>query len=392
MRVIRTGIVFGVVLILLGAGMHCLFLVFPTMHLSYTSSAMTPEASASDNTTTYYAVICACSRYENPKYNLPKFFPAPESKLRVLYDALLQTSTWEEDHILLLLNQNATKQNILAALETMAGLVGPNDVFLFTWNGHGSEVPDTDGDESVGDPSDTYDEVICPYDVVKTNGTLVNAITDDELSFYFSKIHAKGKCLIFESCLSGGLVDQQKKDRGFGDSTYITTDFSWDTTNPRTMDINGNDTVVMMSTTPWSLGRATFISHSPFLFSLAQSITHSKRYDKNNDGILSAEEAFRVSRPLTFLQSSLIWVPLWVGEYMVYKFDLYKMFSSHPRLIRSYLFLDRIVPFPALLATGILFLMYVYVQLITKSLNGHLMLNWPNMQDDYRGELPLVQL
>ena len=82
------------------------------------------------NDSEYYAVICACSRYENRKYDLPRPFPAPDSKLSVVYDALMQTKNWDKDHVILLLNENATKQNITDALERMSTKVGPNDILV----------------------------------------------------------------------------------------------------------------------------------------------------------------------------------------------------------------------------------------------------------------------
>src|SRR4030042_6235716 len=130
-------VVCGLVLLFLGTSMYC--------SLQTVRSQPTPHPSGHSplgNSTEYFAVICACSRYENPRYNLPRGFPAPESKLRVVYDALLQTKNWKQDHIILLLNENATRQHIIDALVMMSAMVGPEDMFLFTWNGHGSEVAD----------------------------------------------------------------------------------------------------------------------------------------------------------------------------------------------------------------------------------------------------------
>ena len=391
MSLMRTGMMLVVVLLVYGASMQCMMQCVPIVQSSQVVPMNSPSSLSSDNATQYYAVICACSRYENPNYNIPKFSPAPESKLRVVYDALVLTTNWEEDHIILLLNQNATKQNILTALDVMSGRVGPDDVFLFTWNGHGSRIVDCDGDEAELDPNDTYDEVICPYDIEKSNDTLTNSITDDELGYYFSRIHAKGKCLIFESCLSGGLVDQYTSEQQ-KEATAFRTAFLQDITAYGTMDVDGNDTIVMMSTFPTTLGRATYTTHSPLLYAVAHTITHSKRYDKNDDGVLSAEEVFRKTRQLTIIQSSLMWMPIWVGEYLIYKHNLYMLFSFLPKLVQGYRFLDKLVPMPLLLATGLLVFVYVGVQVIMKMMNGYYVLNWPNMQDDYLGEFPLVEL
>jgi hypothetical protein len=46
-----------------------------------------------------------------------------------------------------------------------------------------------------------------------------------------------------------------------------------------------------------------------------------------------------------------------------------------------------------MLSGACLFLLfYMDQQILLKLCTGHYLLNWPNMQDDYLGDLPLVQL
>lgn len=401
---VKKAVVFGIIYLFVGTSMQCSIQSFSTLQPSRALATNSLGHISFDKNTKYYAVICACSRYENPKYNLPRFSPAPDSKLRVLYDALLQTKNWDKENIILLLNENATKKNITHALEMMSTMVGPNDIFLFTWNGHGSEVPDINGDEAQWDLNDTYDEVICPYDTNKIKGNFTNVITDDELGYYFSKIRGKGKCLIFESCLSGGLIDQKTSNtegienyRVGGEPTLFEKDFLQDINHPGTMDVNGNNTIIMMSTLPYTLGRATFSTHSPLIYSVATIINNSEKYDKNNDGFLSAEEVFRIAQPMTLIQSSFIWIPYWVSAYLFFKFDLYKLYSFFlprflPRIIKLYHLFDTILPIPMLSGACLFLLFYMDQQILLKLSTGHYLLNWPNMQDDYLGDLPLVQL
>jgi hypothetical protein len=310
----------GIILLLLGSNVACSAQVFSMSHPNATKTGYSPTQNSSPNTTRYFAVICACSKYENPLYNLPsQMFPAPESKLRVLYDALLQTKNWEKDNMILLLNENATKENIVQALQQMAARVGPNDIFLFTWNGHGYEVPDLDGDEARWDANDTTDEVILPYNVS-------NYLTDDELGYYFSNIHAKGKCLIFESCLSGDLIDRNESKTLQNDAsnserfTIVTqAGFFQNSDNPNPMDVNGNNTIVIMSSLPDMLCYSTYMTHSPLLFSVADAIQHSTKYDKNKDGYLSVEEIFWVARPLTLMQSMVHQMSKWMVTYLFFQ-------------------------------------------------------------------------
>jgi len=344
-----------------------------------------------NNSTEYFAVICACSRYENPRYNLPRGAPAPESKLRVLYDALLQTKNWKQDHIILLLNENATRQHVIDALTLMSAMVGPEDIFLFTWNGHGSEVFDNNGDEAVWDPGDAFDEVICPYDTNKSAGNFTNIITDDELGYYFSQIHAKGTLLVFESCLSGGLVDQQNSLRGI--RSVFETEVIQDTAILGAMDVNAENTIVLTSTLPSTLGRATWTTHTPLLSSVARIIRNSERFDRNNDGNLSAEEVFRGARPRMLMQSSVSWMVLWVSDYLFFKFDMYHFYDGFlPSLAKFYRLYERIIPIPFALATCLTLAAYLLIQLLEMRSTGHFFFNWPTMQDEYSGELSIVQV
>jgi hypothetical protein len=125
-----------------------------------------------------------------------------------LYDLLQdKDGRWNTNNMQLLINETATKQNILNALDWLKEKAGENDIILFSFGGHGSDADDTNGDESDG-----MDEVICPYDCYRdeTTGELINYITDDVLGLKFDEIgnkNVKGMYLIFDSCLSGGLVD-----------------------------------------------------------------------------------------------------------------------------------------------------------------------------------------
>ena len=153
----------------------------------------------------------------------------------------------------------------------------------------------------------------------------------------------------------------------------------------------------MMSTLPQTLGRATLSTHSPLLYSVATMINNSDKYDKNKDGFLSAEEIFRIARPMTLIQSSFLWISYWVSAYLFFKFDLYKLYSFFlprflPRIIQLYHLIDTLLPRPMLSGTFLFLLFYMDQQLLVKLRTGHYLLNWPNMQDDYPGELPLVQL
>ncbi len=292
--------------------------------------------------TEYYAVIAACSEYSNPDNNIPKspLPPIATWKLSSFYKSILNTPNWKEDNIILLINKQATVNNILNALTEMSEKVDSNDVFLFSWQGHGSEVPD----EAPLDEEDGTDEVICPYDIKKENGTIKNYITDDELNEYLSQINAKGMLLIFESCLSGGLAGDE-------------------------YDVDQEGRVVIVSTFENTIGRASYLIGFPMTFGLAVACNqkfmfHAK--DKNDDGFISAEEAFKWAKPLIYSELAMYWVALWV-------FLLLKSGGD---------------PVTATIQT---FIEFVATQVAAYIMSGHFLFNAPHMIDNYYGELNLFE-
>ena len=352
----------------------------PNDHFENSGTIEHPSTVAFSSSTNYYAVIAACSKYQNSSYNLPKNFlpPFSDAKLSVLYASLLESKNWNKSNIILLLNDHATKQSITDALVHMASVVGPNDIFLFSWSGHGTEVNDTDGDESSHGVNDTTDEAICPYDIVKVNNyTKLNVLTDDELGHYFSNITCKGMCLIFDCCLSGDMVDRDTTNQTTGVSdassqaSAFTEAFCADLQGPKSTDVNGNNRVILMSTRPGLLERGSYLTGFPLVFGLAYACSHARITDRNRDGVISAEEAFRVARPLEYVQSAIFWIAVWP-----YFYSYYSLFGIH-----SWLFALLMVPVE-----------YIIAQLVMKEMDNHYFGNFPVMQDSYNGELPLIQV
>ncbi len=222
-----------------------------------------------DGNKEYYAIIAGCTEYEDSSHNLPSIGkPFPESTMRYVYDILITASNWKEENIKLLLNNKATKQNIIDSFNDMANIVDGDDIFLFSWTGHGTQVIDIDGDDGDG-----YDEGICPYDTKIKGKELINVITDDELDSYLSLIGAEGLFLMFESCMSGGLVDVETEP------------------NYSFVDVNDDRRVVVMSTPPDKLGFAIPEIGWPMLFLYSMAFSDDS-CDIDNDGWISAEEAF----------------------------------------------------------------------------------------------------
>lgn len=98
-------------------------------------------------------------------------------------------------HVKTLTDQNATMGNILDRLSYMVTHAEEGDHLVFHFSGHGSQVPDTEGDEPDG-----LDEVLCPYDF-SWSGKYVR---DDDLHQILSQLHPGASMdVILDCCHSG---------------------------------------------------------------------------------------------------------------------------------------------------------------------------------------------
>jgi hypothetical protein len=92
-----------------------------------------------------------------------------------------------------------TKVQILDALRTRLGGLRRGDRFVFTYSGHGSWIPDRDGDEADG-----RDEVLCPADFQARITPTTGVLTDDELyAVMQGASFGVRRTIISDSCHSG---------------------------------------------------------------------------------------------------------------------------------------------------------------------------------------------
>ena len=84
----------------------------------------------------------------------------------------------------------ATREAVIAAIRAAAGIAQGGDLFLLHYSGHGTQVPDRNGDENDG-----QDEAFCLYD-----GLLI----DDEMRGLWAEFAAGVRVLVLaDSCHSG---------------------------------------------------------------------------------------------------------------------------------------------------------------------------------------------
>lgn len=121
-----------------------------------------------------------------------------------LHDVEAMARVLEKRHgfeVTILTDERATREAILQGLGDLAARVGPGDVAVFHFSGHGQQVTDDNGPP---DEADGLDEAIVPFDNLGVVDYRMH-IRDDELGLALDAIQQKTENLvvILDSCHSG---------------------------------------------------------------------------------------------------------------------------------------------------------------------------------------------
>ena len=136
------------------------------------------------------AVMIGVNRYKIPGANLRGCV----NDVKNLQSVLTQYYGFGGSDITTLLDGKATKKAIQGAIKQMLSASKKGDVALLHFSGHGSNVPDKDGDEA-----DFRDEILCPHDL-----DWRDPLADDWLRAAFDKLRdGVSLTVIFDCCHSG---------------------------------------------------------------------------------------------------------------------------------------------------------------------------------------------
>ncbi len=145
-----------------------------------------------------WAVVIGISTYQDFRAVLRY----SASDARAIYAALRKNNLFPQDHIALLLNEEATKQHITDVLtEWLPKRVAPGDVVVIYYSGHGLYGYDY----PPYDESDGRDEFLAPYDIDFSDYDRIatTGIRDDVIAEWLKQLPAD-TIVIFDSCYSGG--------------------------------------------------------------------------------------------------------------------------------------------------------------------------------------------
>ncbi len=117
-----------------------------------------------------------------------------------MLNALINVYGYRRDHILLLISDykvnNATRNDIIEAIDWLREHETEGDEVVFFYSGHGARGRANDGD------GETIDEGIVPWEA-----TASSVIWDGDLKQMFSNFDTTRIIFIFDSCYSGGMTD-----------------------------------------------------------------------------------------------------------------------------------------------------------------------------------------
>src|SRR4051794_8906428 len=102
------------------------------------------------------AVLIGINRYARPGSDLRGCV----NDVRGMQLLLTELYGFADADLTLLLDEQATKAAMQTAITDLVATGEPGDVLLLHYSGHGSHVPDVNGDEA-----DLRDEILCPHDM-----------------------------------------------------------------------------------------------------------------------------------------------------------------------------------------------------------------------------------
>lgn len=132
-----------------------------------------------------------------------------------MFGLLVDGHGWNPSNILVLLNESATAENILSGISWLKEeCSSPRSTALFFFSGHGSFFSDR---HAIPDRDEPLDECIMPHD--GDTQEVQNIIFDDTLSAYLDGFGSARTILMFDSCYSGGFIE----DVGAEDRLILTS-------------------------------------------------------------------------------------------------------------------------------------------------------------------------
>ena len=264
---------------------------------TYTKSQIQDKSTENfgDGVTEYWALLVAVGVYaDNPEQNRPLMLEEVDD----LYDVLIDSPWWSEDHIKVIKAEDATVLNIVRGLRWLDRMEDSDDFSLVFLTTHGSPIA---FDIPPFDEEDGMDEILVSYWGFAYPGLY---IWDDQLNVLLNRLESQGVCLIVDSCYAGGFNDPP----------------NWNITNRNILPFQGPKST--MSSRDWMEGFAEDVrgqGRVVLMASREDEVSFSGGFapylidglrgfaDSNMDNVISAEEAFFYTEPRASKQHPTIY-------------------------------------------------------------------------------------
>lgn len=141
-----------------------------------------------------WAVVIGIADYQGRQNDLWH----PDEDAKEMKEALINEYGFPDDNVKILLNRKATADAILSAIDWLAAKEDAESTVVFFFSGHGYRDVDNEGWDSDVE-LDGYDEMIVSHDMY--------GLPDGLLAEKFSNFETQKFALVFGSCHSGGMFD-----------------------------------------------------------------------------------------------------------------------------------------------------------------------------------------
>ena len=197
-----------------------------------------------------------------------------------------------------------SKANILADIQALSGVIGPNDVLVVYFSGHGTQ------DASGTPPHEYFD----PYGSVMDNGSgkfydyPAPSVRDDDLRAAFDAINTPRKVLILDTCNSGGFIGNQLESDWTSPSSAgsmavvgpatlaeAIANYASMQSSPTGLSPYGAQVLSAAGRDELSYEAGSPINHGIMTYFLLQGL-QGKQADLNNDGHVTVLEAFAYAK------------------------------------------------------------------------------------------------
>lgn len=150
-------------------------------------------------TSDMYLFVVGINKYKNTKYNLNYAQPDANSFVEKIIER--NTKLFRKIETIEIYDEQGTRENILAAFDTIKTKAKIHDVFVFYYAGHGSML----------DPEDNNSEYfLVPHDVTQIYGDpeqlMAKGISSTQLNDQFLEIDAQKQLILLDACHSGGAI------------------------------------------------------------------------------------------------------------------------------------------------------------------------------------------